>query len=115
MSGVMNWFWHSEMVLTRLQFKLLSRNSRGEQPEVLCHMYKILDGENGSPTEARVIIRCPWGWTPERFQAEALKAWGKNPSVEIVISCHAAESVDMDLNFLTREWRGKGVPSCSGA
>lgn len=69
-------------------------------------MYKVLDGVDGSPTEARVIIRVPWGWTVESFQTEALREWGKNPSVDMVASCHSAESVDMDLLFLTRKWRG---------
>lgn len=70
-------------------------------------MYKILEGVDGSPTEVRLVIRVPWGWSPQRFQAEAVREWKKNPSVEMIASCHFAESVDMDRTFLTRGWRGE--------
>ena len=68
--------------------------------------YEILEGKDGSPTELRLILRCPPDWTPERFQEEALKLWKKNASVEEVISCHAEQSRDMDLTFLRKGWKG---------
>lgn len=69
-------------------------------------MYKILDGVDGSPTQSRTIIRVPWAWNVGRFQEEVLKYWNRNPSVEMVSSCHSSESVDMDKTFLTKEWSG---------
>lgn len=88
--------------LFQFRENLSRRTVRGTLPM----RYKILEGVDGTPTEARIILRVPWGWSLERFQAEALCEWRKNPSVETVVSCHSAESVDMDLNFVTRQWRG---------
>lgn len=88
--------------------KSLKGLSRRTTRDSLAVRYKILEGKDGTPTELRLIIRCPGGWTAERFQQEALRGFAENPSVETIIFCHSAASVDMDLGFLTREWKGSG-------
>jgi hypothetical protein len=86
--------------------KFIANLSRKTSRESLPFRYKILEGVAGSPTELRIILRCPPDWTPARFQEEALKEWSKNASVEEVLSSHTARSADMDLNFLTKAWNG---------
>jgi hypothetical protein len=88
--------------LRKFHSELSRRTTRGNLPL----MYKILEGNDGSPTELRLILRCPSDWTPRRFQEEALKLWCKNPSVEELLSCHTEQTADMDLTFLSEAWKG---------
>lgn len=100
--GIIHLATHDGVYLAPLK-KFVDELSRKTTRGKLPLRYKVLEGIDGSPTELRLILRCPRDWTPSRFKEEALKLWGQNPSVEEVLSCHTAQSADMDLSFLTRD------------
>ena len=81
--------------------------SRCTATALLPMRYRIIDGAAGEPTQARIIVALPGGWTAERFQEVALRAWYRNPSVDMLVSAQVVRSVDMDEAFLQPEWLGK--------
>lgn len=88
--------------------KFIDNLSRQTSKRTLPYRYRMIEGVAGGATQIKVIIRVPYGWTAERFEAVALREWGKNPSVDMVIAAYVKSSVDMDLSFFQPTWGTKG-------
>lgn len=71
------------------------------------YISKILDLYAGEPSQLRIIFRCPFGLSPDRFKEIAERAWLASEIAGTVIECRVARSVDMDLSFLEPSWDGR--------
>lgn len=70
------------------------------RPRQLESKARIILAPASGVAEARIILRCPDGWTSDRFEEVALRAWAKNPWADIAIFHAVVAEEQMDVRFL---------------
>ncbi len=72
--------------------------------KALPYKFAVIEGIAGESAQARIIIECAGGYEPDRFEAIAVKEWGKCPVADTLFMHHVVRSSSMNLDFLKPDW-----------